>query len=58
MPTLTLAHEGRPVELLDVRPVGLPASRLVADIRYMDATLPISVDVAEVKIEYRETDEP
>ena len=58
MPTLTLTHEGRPVELLDVHPVGLPASHLVADIRYMDATLPISVDVAEVKIEYRETDEP
>ena len=58
MPTLTLTHEGRPVELLDVRPVGLPASRLVADIRYMDATLPISVDVAEVNIEYREMDKP
>ena len=58
MPTLTLTHEGRPVELLDVRPVGLPASRLVADIRYIDATLPISVDVSEVNIEYRETDEP
>ena len=58
MPTLTLTHEGRPVELLDVRPVGLPASRLVADIRYMDATLPISVGVEEVNIEYRETDEP
>ena len=58
MPTLTLTHEGRPVELLDVRPVGLPASRLVADIRYLDATLPVSVDVAEVNIEYRETDEP
>ena len=58
MPTLTLTHEGRPVELLDVRPVGLPASRIVADIRYIDATLPISVDVSEVNIEYRETDEP
>ena len=58
MPTLTLTHEGRPVELLDVRPVGLPASRLVADIRYMDATLPISVDIAEVNVEYLETDEP
>ena len=58
MPTLTLTHEGRPVELLDVRPVGLPASRIVADIRYIDAVLPISVDVTEVNIEYRETDEP
>ena len=58
MPTLTLTHEGRPVELLDVRPVGLPASRLVADIRYMDETLPISVDIAEVNVEYLETDEP
>lgn len=58
MPTLTLTHEGRPVELLDVRPVGLPASRIVADIRYMDATLPISVDVVEVNIEYREMEEP
>ena len=58
MPALTLTHEGRPVELLDVRPVGLPASRLVADIRYMDATLPISVDIAEVNVEYLETDEP
>ena len=58
MPTLTITHEGRPVELLDVRPVGLPASRLVADIRYMAATLPISVDVAEVNIEYREMDKP
>ena len=58
MPTLTITHEGRPVELLDVRPVGLPASRLVADIRYMDATLPISVDIAEVNVEYLETDEP
>ena len=58
MPTLTITHEGRPVELLDVRPVGLPASRLVADIRYMDATLPISVDIAEVYVEYLETDEP
>lgn len=58
MPTLTLTHEGRPVELLDVRPVGLPASHIVADIRYIGAALPISVDVAEVNIEYRETDEP
>ena len=58
MPTLTLTHKGRPVELLDLRPVGLPASRVVADIRYTDATLPISVDVAEVNIEYREMDEP
>lgn len=58
MPTLTLTHEGRPVELLDVRPVGLPASRIVADIRYIDAVLPISVDVTEVNIEYREMDEP
>ena len=58
MPTLTLTHEGRPAELLDVRPVGLPASRIVADIRYIGAVLPISVDVVEVSIEYRETDEP
>ena len=58
MPTLTITHEGRPVELLDVRPVGLPASRIVADIRYIDAVLPISVDVTEVNIEYREMDEP
>ena len=58
MPTLTLTHNGRPIDLLDVRPVGLPASRIVADIRYIGAVLPISVDVVEVSIEYRETDEP
>lgn len=56
MPTITLTHNGRPVELLDVRTVGLPASRIVADIRYIGATLPISVNIGEVMIEV--TDRP
>ena len=51
MPTITLTHNGRPVELLDVRTVGLPASRIVADIRYIGAILPISVNIGEVMIE-------
>lgn len=56
MPTITLTHKGRPVELLDVRTVGLPASRIVADIRYIGAALPISVNIGEVMIEV--TDRP
>lgn len=56
MPTITLTHNGRPVELLDVRTVGLPASRIVADIRYIGAALPISVNIGEVMIEV--TDRP
>ena len=56
MPTITLTHNGRPVELLDVRTVGLPASRIVADIRYIGAALPISVNIGEVMIEL--TDRP
>lgn len=55
MPILTLTHNGRPIDLLDVRIVGLPASRIVADIRYIGAVLPISVDAAEIVIEYHES---
>lgn len=55
MPTLTLTHNGRPIDLIDVRPVGLPASRIVADIRYIGAVLPISVNIEEVMIEYHDS---
>ena len=55
MPTVTITHDGHPVELLDVRRVGLPATRLMADVKYPGAILPVSVDASEIVIEYHES---
>jgi len=54
MPTVTITHNGQPVELLDVRRVGLPVTRLIADVKYPGAILPVSVELSELSIEYHD----
>ncbi len=54
MPTVTITHDGHPVELLDVRRVDLPATRLIADVKYPGAILPVSVELSELSIEYHD----
>lgn len=54
MPTVTITHNGNSVELLDVRQIGITQRRLVADVKYPGAILPVSVDLSDLEIEYKE----